>query len=95
MLIFSDEIIDNDQEEEEEEEEAEEEEDYKDVCNRLSMKRKHFQQFADGLSVETKADLDILYMVQKRIRSLESEERAASKLTQKLITDFAEPQILS
>ena len=67
-------------------EEGEEEE--KDVYGKLAGKKPHYQKFVDRLSLDDKNDLNILYVARKRIKQIETKERAEMVFKQAWINGF-------
>ena len=78
-------ILDDEEQVHEEVEEGGEEE--KDVCAKLAEKKRHYQKFVDRLSLD-EDDLDILYVARKRIKQIETKERAEMVFKQAWIIDF-------
>ena len=79
-------ILGDEEQVHEEVEEGEEEE--KDVCAKLAQKKHHYQKFVDRLTLDDKDGLDILYVERKRIKQIETKERAEMVFKQARITGF-------
>ncbi|KAG2219842.1 hypothetical protein INT45_006285 [Circinella minor] len=87
QLMNSQQIDDEEQVDEEIEEEVVEEEE-ESLRLKLAEKRQYYQQFVDRLSLDDQDDLDIFYLMRKKIKLLETKERAEVTYKQARITDF-------